>query len=139
MTDLVYVGMAADIIHSRHINILKKASEYGKVIVGLLSDNAIISYKRLPIINYYNRKIVIESIKYVDNVIEQSTHSYKNNLLKLKPKFVVHGNDWVNGSQNIVRNEVIELLKQWDGQLIEIPYTKGISTTEIINDILIRN
>ena len=131
----VYVGMAADIIHEGHINILEKASKYGKVIVGLLSDDAIKSYKRQPIISYNNRKRVIKSIKYVDKVVEQNTHSYVNNLNKIQPKYVVHGDDWNSGVQSSVREDVINTLIKWDGKLIEIPYTHGISTTDIINKI----
>lgn len=131
----VYVGMAADIIHGGHINILENASKYGTVIVGLLSDDAIKSYKRQPIISYNNRKSVIESIKYVDKVVEQNTHSYVNNLNKIQPKYVIHGDDWNSGVQSSVREDVINTLMKWDGKLIEIPYTQGISTTDIINKI----
>ena len=95
----VYVGMSADLIHPGHLNILMKASELGKVTVGLLTDKAIASYKRLPFMEFEMRKNVLESIKYVSNVIPQNTLDYTENLKNLKPDFVVHGDDWKKGVQ----------------------------------------
>ena len=95
----VYVGMSADLIHPGHINILKVAADLGKVTVGLLTDKAIASYKRLPHMKYEFRRTVIENIKYVDAVIPQNTLNYSENLKKLKPDFVVHGDDWKSGVQ----------------------------------------
>ena len=134
MEKIVYVGMAADIIHKGHINLLNEASKYGKVIVGLLTDEAIESYKRKPIINYENRYIVISNLKMVDEVIMQKTHDYTDNLKIIKPNYVVHGDDWISG-QSVVRNNVIKTLSEIGGELIEVPYTQGISTTDIIYKI----
>lgn len=134
MEKTVYVGMAADIIHKGHINLLNMAKKYGKVTVGLLNDEAIKSYKREPIINYENRYIVMESLKMVDNIMEQKTHDYTDNLRLLRPNYVVHGDDWIDG-QSVIRKKVIEVLSEFDGELIEVPYTGGISTTDIINKI----
>ncbi len=131
---IVYVGMAADILHKGHINLLNEASKYGKVIVGLLTDDAIESYKRKPIINYENRYTVISNLKMVDKVILQKTHDYTDNIRKIKPAFVVHGDDWISG-QSVVRDNVIKILSEIGGELIEVPYTQGISTTDIIYKI----
>ena len=131
MEKIVYVGMSADIIHPGHINILKEASKLGKVIVGLLNDNAISSYKKLPFMTFEQRRVVIEGIKYVTEIVEQKTLDYTDNLIKLKPDFVLHGDDWKNGIQKSVRDQVVEVLKGWNGELIEIPYTEGISSTSI--------
>ena len=95
----VYVGMSADIIHDGHINILKIASRYGQVTVGLLTDDAIASYKKLPIFDFKKRKMIIQNLKYVDKVIPQHTLDYVENLNLLKPNFVVHGDDWKSGVQ----------------------------------------
>ena len=135
MEKKVYVGMAADILHKGHINLLNEASKYGRVTVGLLNDEAIKSYKREPIINYENRYIVISSLKMVESVIEQKTHDYTDNLKLIRPDYVVHGNDWIDG-QSGVRGKVIETLSEIGGELIEVPYTEGISTTDIINKII---
>lgn len=134
MEKKVYVGMAADIIHKGHINLINEAAKYGKVTIGLLNDDAIKSYKREPIINYENRYIVMVNIKMVNDVIEQKTHDYTDNLRILKPDFVVHGDDWIEG-QSVIREKVIEVLSEFNGKLIEVPYTDGISTTDIINKI----
>jgi cytidyltransferase-like protein len=134
MDKIVYVGMSADIIHKGHINLLNEASKYGKVIVGLLTDEAIEEYKRTPIINYENRYIVISSMKQVSKVIKQETHDYSDNIVLLKPNYVVHGDDWIQG-QSKIRDKVIVKLSEIGGELIEVPYTQGISTTDIINKI----
>ena len=131
----VYVGLSADILHEGHINILKIAKKYGDVIVGLLTDKAIASYKNIPYLDYEKRKIVIENIKYVKKVIPQKTLDYVENLNLIKPDFVVHGNDWKSGVQKKTRSRVIKALKKWSGRLIEPQYTKNISSTLIKKNI----
>ncbi|WP_257842592.1 phosphoenolpyruvate mutase [Helicobacter sp. 13S00477-4] len=129
---IVYVAMSGDIIHPGHINILKIASGYGKVIVGLLTDSAIASYKRLPYMDYEQRKKVIETIRYVYEIIPQTTLSYEENIRKLKPDFVIHGDDWKSGPQEKTRQNVIYTLKDiGKGELIEPAYTEGISSTQL--------
>jgi len=132
----VYVGLSIDIIHEGHINILKTASKYGDVIVGLLTDEAISSYKNIPYLNYSRRKIIVQNIKYVKKVIPQTTLSYIANLNLIKPDYVVHGDDWKKGVQKQTRHDVIRTLKKWSGKLIEPKYTKNISSTLIKNKIL---
>jgi len=135
MSKKVYIGMAADLIHPGHINVIKKGSELGDVIVGLLSDEAIASYKRIPYMKFEDRKKVIESIAYVKEVVRQDTLDYTTNILKFKPEYVLHGDDWKKGVQSEVRKKVIETLSSYGGELIEIPYTVGISSTAIQKDI----
>lgn len=132
---IVYVGMSVDILHHGHLNIIKEARKLGEVVIGLLEDKALASYKRLPYMSYEQRKMVIENIKGVKEVIPQSTLDYVPNLRILKPNYVVHGDDWKIGVQQQTRQRVINTLKEWGGELIEIPYTKGISSTKI-NSIL---
>lgn len=131
----VYVGMSADIIHPGHMNILKNASKYGDVIVGLLTDQAIASYKKIPIMTFDERKNVLEAIKYVKKVVPQATLDYSENLRKFKPKFVVHGDDWQTGIQKETRKKVIDVLLEWGGELIEFPYTQGFTSTQYKNEI----
>ncbi len=131
----VYVGLSADIVHAGHLNIIKEASKLGSVTVGLLTDEAIASYKRLPYLEYEQRKIVVENIKGVDALIPQDQLDYRPNLLKIKPDFVVHGDDWREGRQKETRQQVIDTLAQWGGKLVEIPYTVGISST-MLNEAL---
>ena len=107
----VYVGLAVDIIHEGHINILKIANSYGDVTVGLLTDEAIASYKSIPHLNFNRRKIIIQNIRYVKSVIPQNTLDYVKNLIDLKPDYVVHGDDWKTGVQKKVRERVIKTLK----------------------------
>jgi len=127
----IYVGMCADLIHHGHINIIKTASEYGFVVVGLLSDEAIATYKRPSVLSYDQRKIVIESLRDVGMVVVQRTLSYKDNLEIIRPDYVLHADDWRSGPQVKIRKEVIETINKWDGILVEIPYTEGISSTKL--------
>tara|TARA_B100000795_G_C22786752_1_gene434985 strand:+ start:63 stop:1367 length:1305 start_codon:yes stop_codon:yes gene_type:complete len=129
--NLVYVGLSADILHKGHINILKTANLYGDVCVGLLTDQAIASYKNIPYLNYEKRKVVLENIKFVKKVIPQKTLDYVDNLNMIKPDYVVHGDDWKTGVQKETRKRVIKVLTKWSGKLIEPKYTKGISSTLI--------
>tara|TARA_B100002019_G_C21258425_1_gene595291 strand:- start:457 stop:1761 length:1305 start_codon:yes stop_codon:yes gene_type:complete len=131
----VYVGLSCDLVHPGHINIINEAKKLGKIIIGLLTDDAIASYKRLPFMNYNDRYVVVKSLDGVSNIVPQNTLSYVENLKKLKPDYVVHGDDWREGVQKNTRQEVIETLSLWGGELIEIPYTKGISSTNLINAV----
>ena len=135
MNNIVYVGMCADLIHHGHLNIINNAKQYGKVVVGLLTDSAIADYKRLPALNYEQRKIVMENIKGVDKVIPQDTLDYIRNREKLKPGYVVHGDDWKEGVQKQVRQKVIDKLSEWGGKVVDIPYTKDISSTKLHNHL----
>jgi len=127
----VYVGMSADLVHPGHLNILKVAAEHGQVVVGLLTDKAIASYKRIPYMEFEQRKQVVESIKGVSRVVAQETLDYVPNLERFKPDYVVHGDDWKEGVQRETRQRVIDALAQWGGELIEVPYTQGISSTQL--------
>ena len=137
---IVYVGLSADILHEGHINILKTANQYGDVIVGLLTDEAIASYKSIPYLDFKKRKVVVENIKYVSKVVSQNTLDYVENLNLIKPNYVVHGDDWKRGIQKKTRDRVVSALKKWSGKLIEPKYTKNISSTDIkkkISNILL--
>jgi len=131
----VYVGMSADLIHSGHLNIIKEAGKYGDVIVGVLTDEAIVSYKRLPFLSTEERKVIVENIKGVSEVVLQETLDYVPNLEKLKPDYVVHGDDWRTGPQRETRERVIKTLDKWGGKLIEPKYTPGISSTKLNTEV----
>ena len=135
---IVYIVMSVDLIHQGHINIISEGRKLGKVIIGLLTDEAISSYKRLPLITFADRKTIIENLKGVDKVIPQTTLDYVSNIKKLKPDYVVHGDDWKKGIQKKVRQRVITTLDEWGGKLVEPKYTEGISSTDLINAIKIR-
>ncbi len=132
---IVYIGMSADLVHPGHLNIIKRGAELGMVVIGLLTDEAIATYKRVPYLSFDQRKEIVENIKGVSEVIPQTTLDYESNLRKIKPKYVVHGDDWQSGIQQSTRKKVIEVLKEWGGELVEIPYTKDISSTAIQQSI----
>lgn len=127
----VYMGMSADLLHPGHIKIIKKASKLGHLTIGLLTDKAIASYKRLPYMTYKQRKAVLKNVKGVKAVVPQETLDYVPNLREYKPDIVVHGDDWKTGVQAKTREKVIQTLTEWGGELKEFPYTEGISSTAI--------
>lgn len=128
---LVYVGMSADLVHPGHINLLDRAAELGDVTVGLLTDRAVASYKRVPFMDWEKRAAVIGSLRSVSAVVPQETLDYSENLRRFRPDFVVHGDDWREGVQQRVRQDVLDVLAEWGGQLVEVPYTEGISSTAL--------
>ena len=139
MTKKIYIGMSADLLHPGHLNIINEARKLiekdDELIIGLLTDKAIASYKRLPYMNWEQRKIIIENVKGVTKVVPQETLDYVPNLIKIKPDYVLHGDDWKTGVQAQTRQRVIETMNQWGGKVIDVPYTEGISSTKL-NKIL---
>ena len=136
MKKKVYVSLSADVLHEGHINIIKTASKYGYLIIGLLTDEAISSYRRLPHLNYKQREYIVKNIKYVDEVIPQKSLDHTSNLIKIKPDYVVHGDDWKSGILKETRKQVLKTLKRWGGVLIEPKYTKNISSRKIKEKIV---
>ena len=127
----VYMCFASDIIHGGHIAIIKKAQKLGKLIIGVLSDEAVASYKRMPLVPASERKLMFENIAGVYKVVDQNTLSYKENLEKFKPSIVVHGDDWVTGFQRPIRDEVTAILATYGGKLVEYPYSTDPKYAEI--------
>ncbi|MCL2047502.1 MAG: phosphoenolpyruvate mutase [Defluviitaleaceae bacterium] len=125
-----YVAFSTDLYHTGHVNIINHAAKYGSVVVGILTDEAIATYKRPPILSTEERKQIVENFKNVDRVVLQTTLNYTQNLRELKPDYVVHGDDWRTGIQQKVRARVIEVLAEWGGELIEVPYTSGTLSSD---------
>ncbi|MDV3427843.1 MAG: phosphoenolpyruvate mutase [Bacillota bacterium] len=130
----VYACFSTDIVHEGHMNIINEAKKYGDVIVGVLSDEACVKFDRFPTVNVEDRVKMFEKLPEVSRVVIQKTISYKGVLQELKPDYVIHGDNWRNGPQSAIREEVIELLKKWDGELIETAYTRN-SNVKKIDDI----
>ncbi len=120
----VYMCFSTDIIHGGHISIIKKAQKLGRLIIGVLSDEAVCSYKRLPLVPASERKTLFENVAGVYRVVDQEMLSYRENLLKYRPDYVVHGDDWVSGFQKPIRDEVISVISTYGGKLVEFPYSK---------------
>jgi phosphoenolpyruvate mutase len=135
-----YVPMSADLIHHGHINVLKIAKTYGKVIVGLYSDSAIEILKgKLPVISYDDRKIIVENLKGVELVICQPQPDFTEALQTYKPDYVIHANNWQHGSLREIRDNTLNVLKEWGGKIIEPEYTETVSSTQIIKSIIGNN
>ena len=129
MAKTVYLGMIGDIMHPGLINIINEGAKYGDVMIGLFTDKAIATHKRLPYLNYEQRKNVIENIKGVSKVVPQDEWSYVENLKKYKPDYIIHGDDWLYGPDKYIRDEVFKVMEAQGGKVIEIPYTQGITST----------
>jgi phosphoenolpyruvate phosphomutase len=134
MNKTVYLGMTGDIIHPGIINIINEGAKYGDLIVGLLTDSAIVSHKRLPYLTYEQREQVVSNIKGVSKVVPQEDWSYVPNLKKYKPDYIIHGDDWKSNYLSKIRDEVIEVMNEWGGKVIEIPYTKGINSSALVEN-----
>ncbi|MGI5895433.1 MAG: phosphoenolpyruvate mutase [Oscillospiraceae bacterium] len=119
----VYMSFSTDILHSGHINIIEKAAALGELTVGVLTDQVVASYKRFPVLSYDERALMLKNVKGVSHVVEQHSLSYAENLRKLKPDIVVHGDDWKTGPQKPVREEVLSVLAEYGGELVEFPYS----------------
>ena len=132
----VYVSMIADLLHAGHINILKEAEKYGDITVGLLTSTAINELNDTAYLKYQQRFDVINSLSMVSSIVSQEDASYKENLLKMKPDYVVHGDDWKGGKQSKYRQEVIDLLSEWGGELIEVEYSSDISDKNLKNQLM---
>ena len=128
---MVYMCFSTEYIHSGHIAIIKRAKRLGRLIIGVLSDEAVASYKRFPLMPFDERKAMMENIAGVEQVVEQKSLSYAENLRELKPYYVVHGDDWVTGFQKPIREEVIAILKEYGGHLIEYPYSNNPKYKEL--------
>ena len=135
MAKTVYLGMIGDIMHPGLINIINEGAKYGDVMIGLFTDKAIATHKRLPYLTYEQRKNVIENIKGVSSIVPQDEWSYVPNLLKYKPDYIIHGDDWQMGPDKYIRDEVFKTMEKLGGEVIEIPYTKGISASALKDEI----
>ncbi len=132
MKKKVYIAFSLDIIHHGHINLINNAKKYGSVTVGLLTDSAIATHKKLPLLNYIQRKKILNSISGIDKIVKQHEWDYSSNILKYKPDIMLHGDDWKkDDSGRLLRQNAISALKKIGSKLIEIPYTKGVSSSSL--------
>ncbi len=135
MEKKVYLGMIADIMHPGLINIINEGAKYGDVIIGLYTDKAIATHKRLPYLTYEQRETVVRSIHGVTDVVPQDDWSYVPNLVKYKPDYIIHGDDWLEGPDKYIRDEVFKVMEDLGGKVIEIPYTKGITSSGLAEEL----
>ena len=135
MAKKVYLGMIADIMHPGLINIINEGAKYGDVIIGLYTDKAIATHKRLPYLTYEQRETVVRSIHGVSDVVPQDDWSYVPNLVKYKPDYIIHGDDWLQGPDKYIRDEVFKVMEGLGGKVIEIPYTKGITSSGLAEEL----
>ena len=135
MAKKVYLGMIADIMHPGLINIINEGAKYGDVIIGLFTDKAIATHKRLPYLTYEQRETVVRSIHGVSDVVPQDDWSYVPNLVKYKPDYIIHGDDWLQGPDKYIRDEVFKVMEGLGGKVIEIPYTKGITSSGLAEEL----
>ena len=121
----VYACFSTDVIHEGHRNIIREAGKYGRVVIGVMSDEAMVSYYHFPTISFEERLAMIRALDGVDEVVIQEKVSYADNLRKLKPDYVIHGDNWKTSQVAGLREEVIAVLSEWGGELVEVPYTRN--------------
>jgi phosphoenolpyruvate phosphomutase len=138
MKKKIYMALSADVLHHGHINLINKAQKYGDIIFGLLTDKAISERKKVPYLTFEQRKKIIQNIKGIDTIVPQHEWDYSFNILKYKPDYFIHGDDWFHNSDNWLRKNVIIALNSYGGKLIEIEHTKNISSNKIRDDYLKR-
>lgn len=131
MTKTVYLGMIGDIMHPGLINIISEGAKLGELTIGLFTDKAIATYRRIPYMTYEQRKQVVESIKGVSRIVPQDEWSYVPNLRRYKPDVIIHGDDWQEGAEQELRQEVFDVMAEWGGQVVEVPYTQGINSSSL--------
>lgn len=119
----VYACFCTDVIHEGHLNIIQKAREYGEVIIGVLSDPAMIRFNRFPTVSFEERVKMAESIEGVSKVIIQDEIMYDEVIRRIHPDYVIHGDNWINGPMKAIRDRVELLLSEYGGKIIDIPYT----------------
>ena len=131
---IALASMCLDPIHHGHINIIKEAKKYGNVVIGLMTDEAMLSYKRKPRIPFEDRLIVSEELKLVSYIFPLDGINYDEIAEKYKFEYFLHGDDWKSNIQSDSRNKLIEVMKNWGGVVIDVPYTKGISSSQIVKN-----
>ena len=134
-TKIVYIGLSADSIHHGHMKLLEKARQHGEILIGLLTDKAIMQTKRIPNLNFEQRKKILLNFKGVTKVVPQLEVDYSHNIKKYKPDYMIHGDDWKKGYENIFRKNCIKALKKYGGKLIEVPYTQGVSSSALAEQL----
>lgn len=132
-------SMCADPLHHGHINIINEAKKYGNVVIGLMTDEAMEGYKRKPLIKYENRLKVIQELKSVSHVIPLNDLNFALVAKKYQFEYYIHGDDWVNNVQSESRKKLIEVMRVWGGKVIDVPYTNGISSSELQKEIEFRD
>jgi len=130
-----YIGMTVDILHHGHTNIIAEARKHGDVLIGLLTDEAIAGHKRLPYLGWEQRRQILENIVGVTRVVPQETWDYAPNIRKYRPDVMVHGTDWLSGPLVVFRERALEALAEHGGRLLEVPYTDGVSSSAMAEQL----
>lgn len=132
---IAYISLTADTIHHGHIKLLEKAREYGDITIGLMTSSAVAEFKRIPILTFDQRKKILINFAGVKKIVKQETWDYSQYIRKYKPDYLIHGDDWKVGFQREIRDRVLKSLKSYGGKLIEIPYTRGVSSSALSDQL----
>lgn len=131
----VYTCFTTDVIHEGHLNIIHEAKKYGEVIIGVLSDEAMIKYNRFPTISFEERQKLVRSIPGVSRVVVQKDIMYDEIVKTYHPDYIIHGDNWKNGPIKAIRDNVEHLLSTYGGQIIDVPYTYNENVKHIDDKI----
>lgn len=133
---IVYIALSADLLHPGHLNIISEGRKLcnkpeDRLIIGLLTDRAVASFKRMPYMTWDQRKIVVENVKGVTDVVPQDSSDYSENLRRYRPDYLLHGDDWLQGVLAPIREKARAVMQEWGGQIVDIPYTQGLDGTAL--------
>lgn len=135
MLKTVYTCFTTDVIHEGHLNIINEAKKYGEVVVGVLSDEAMVKFDRFPTISFAERLEMIKAIPDVSRVVAQEDVMYNEVVELLHPDYVIHGDNWLSGPTRAIRDNVNKLLSEYGGQIIDVPYTYNENVKHIDDKI----
>lgn len=119
----VYTCFCTDVIHEGHLNVLNEAKKLGRVVVGCLSDKVLIRYNKFPTVSQEERIKLYRTLDGVDEVIVQNDMLYDDIIEKIKPDYVLHGDNWKNGPELAIRSHVENEVSKYGGKIIDVPYT----------------
>lgn len=132
---IVYSCFTTDVIHEGHLNIIREAKKYGEVIVGVLSDEAMIKYNQFPTLSFEERKELVQALPDVSRVVTQQDVMYDEIIQTYRPDYIIHGDNWKHGPLKAIRDNVKKLLAQYGGQIIDVPYTYNENVKHIDDKI----
>lgn len=127
----VYMLFATDVIHEGHMNVVREAKKYGRVVGGVLCDSAMIRFNRFPTVSFEERLQMVKDIEEIDEVVVQNETMYENILSEVKPDYVIHGDNWCEGPEKAIRDNAVKVMAELGGEVIEVPYTRNESVKKV--------
>lgn len=127
----IYMCFATDVIHEGHLNIVNEAKKYGRIVAGVLCDEAMVRYNRFPSVPFEERVKMVQDIEDIDEVVTQNTIMYDEVVERVKPDYIIHGDNWCEGPEKAIRDNAFSLMEKMGGEVIEVGYTRNENVKKI--------